>query len=97
ALSITILVSLAISLTTTPMMCSRLLRGEKGHGRLYMASDKAFKRLLGGYKRSLAWVLDHSFLVLLIAIGTLGLNVVLYVIIPKDFFPQQDTGRLVGN
>jgi multidrug efflux pump len=97
ALSITILVSLGVSLTTTPTMCSRLLRGEKGHGRLYLASDRAFKRLLGGYRRSLAWVLDHSVLVLLIAIGTLGLNVVLWVIIPKDFFPQQDTGRLVGN
>jgi multidrug efflux pump len=96
ALSVTILVSLAVSLTTTPMMCSRLLRPEKGHGRLYEASEKAFNRILAIYRGSLAWVLDHSVLVLMIAIGTLALNVFLYVVIPKDFFPQQDTGRLAG-
>ena len=96
-LSVTILVSLAVSLTATPMMCSRLLRTEKGHGRLYMASEKAFEWILGVYERSLGWVLEHSILVLLIAIGTLALNVLLYVVIPKDFFPQQDTGRLNGS
>jgi multidrug efflux pump len=96
ALSVTILISLGVSLTTTPMMCSRLLRAEKGHGKLYQASEKAFKWILGVYERSLAWVLDHSLLVLLIAIGTLGLNVLLFVVIAKDFFPQQDTGRLNG-
>src|ERR1017187_5104380 len=74
----------------------RLLRAEKGHGKLYQASEKAFKWILGVYERSLAWVLDHSLLVLLIAIGTLGLNVLLFVVIAKDFFPQQDTGRLNG-
>ncbi len=96
-LSLTILVSLAVSLTTTPMMCSRLLRKEKGHGKLYAASENAFKWILGVYERSLGWVLEHSMLVLLIAIGTLGLNVVLLLAIPKDFFPQQDTGRLNGS
>ncbi len=96
-LSLTILVSLAVSLTTTPMMCSKLLHQEKGHGRLYVASENAFKWILGVYERSLAWVLGHSILVLLIAIGTLGLNVLLYVVIPKDFFPQQDTGRMNGS
>ncbi len=96
-LSVTILVSLAVSLTCTPMMCSRLLRTEKGHGRLYVASEKAFDWILSVYERSLAWVLGHSILILLIAIATLGLNVFLYAIIPKDFFPQQDTGRLNGS
>jgi multidrug efflux pump subunit AcrB len=96
-LSFTILVSLAVSLTCTPMMCSRLLRNEKSHGRFYMASEKAFKWLHGSYERSLAWVLEHSMMVLLIAIATLGLNVFLYMVIPKDFFPQQDTGRVTGN
>jgi multidrug efflux pump len=96
-LSVTILVSLAVSLTATPMMCSRLLRNDSKHGRFYVASEGAFKRLLGFYERSLAWVLGHSMLVLLIAFGTLALNVVLYIVIPKDFFPQQDTGRLVGS
>ena len=96
-LSVTILVSLAVSLTTTPMMCSRLLRSEQAHGKLYLASERAFKWILGVYERSLAWVLGHSVLVLLIAIGTLGLNVFLYIVIPKDFFPQQDTGRLNGS
>jgi multidrug efflux pump len=96
-LSVTILVSLAVSLTSTPMMCSRLLRSERSHGRLYNASERAFKAILGGYERSLGWVLDHSILVLMIALGTLALNVFLYVIIPKDFFPQQDTGRLNGS
>jgi multidrug efflux pump len=96
-LSVTILVSLAVSLTATPMMCSRLLRNDRKHGRFYLASEGAFKRLLGFYERSLAWVLGHSMLVLLIAVGTLALNVVLYIMISKDFFPQQDTGRLVGS
>ncbi len=96
-LSFTILVSLAVSLTCTPMMCSRLLRNDKGHGRFYMASEKAFKWLLGSYERSLAWVLGHSMMVLLVAIATLCLNVYLYTVIPKDFFPQQDTGRITGN
>jgi multidrug efflux pump len=96
-LSVTILVSLFVSLTATPMMCSRLLRHDRKHGRFYVVSEGVFKRLLGGYERSLAWVLEHSILVLLIAVATLGLNVFLYIVIPKDFFPQQDTGRLVGS
>ncbi len=96
-LSVTILVSLVISLTTTPTMCSRLLSDEKGHGRLYNASEKVFVFILKMYEKSLAWVLRNSAIVLLIAIGTLALNVYLYVIVPKGFFPQQDTGRLNGN
>jgi multidrug efflux pump len=96
-LSVTILVSLAVSLTCTPMMCSRLLRTEKGHSRLYAASERAFEWILGVYERSLGWVLEHSIFVLLLAFGTLALNVLLYIVIPKDFFPQQDTGRLTGS
>ena len=96
-LSVTILVSLLVSLTTTPVMCSRLLSDEKGHGRLYKASEKVFAFILNVYEHSLAWVLRNSALVLLIAIGTLALNVYLYVVVPKGFFPQQDTGRLNGN
>ncbi len=96
-LSVTILVSLVVSLTTTPTMCSRLLSDEKGHGRFYNASEKIFVFILKMYEHSLAWVLRNSALVLLIAIGTLCLNVYLYIIVPKGFFPQQDTGRLNGS
>ncbi|HLW24126.1 MAG TPA: efflux RND transporter permease subunit [Steroidobacteraceae bacterium] len=95
-LSTAILVSLLVSLTTTPMMCSVLLRKESTHGRWYLASERVFERVLKGYERSLHWVLDHSLLFLVIAILTLALNVYLYVVIPKGFFPQQDTGRLNG-
>jgi hydrophobe/amphiphile efflux-1 (HAE1) family protein len=96
-LSIAILVSLAVSLTATPMMCSVLLRKKAKHGKLYMASERAFERILKGYERSLTWVLDHSMLVLIIFIATVVLNVFLFIVIPKGFFPQQDTGRLNGN
>jgi hydrophobe/amphiphile efflux-1 (HAE1) family protein len=96
-LSVAILVSLAVSLTTTPMMCSILLRKKSTHGRVYMASERAFERILKGYEKSLAWVLDHSLVVLSVAILTVGLAVLLYIEVPKGFFPQQDTGRLNGS
>ncbi len=96
-LSLTILVSLVISLTTTPMMCSRLLGDGHGHGRIYMATEKFFDFILKVYEVSLAWVLRHSVLMLLLTIVTLAFNVYLYVIVPKGFFPQQDTGRMNGN
>jgi multidrug efflux pump len=96
-LSVTIIASMLVSLTTTPTMCARLLKESTEHGRIYNASEKFFDFILKIYEHSLAWVLRHSALVLLIAIGTLCLNVYLYVIVPKGFFPQQDTGRLNGN
>ena len=97
-LSLAIVISLIVSLTATPMMCSRFLRerGEHKHGRLFLASERAFNALQGGYRRSLEAALRHPRLVMLILLGTIGLNVFLYVDIPKGFFPQQDTGRMIG-
>ncbi|MFZ0880663.1 MAG: efflux RND transporter permease subunit, partial [Candidatus Acidiferrales bacterium] len=97
-LSVAILVSLAISLTTTPMMCSRLLSrvAEDGHGRLYRASEKAFNALLHTYERTLTWVLQHSAITLAVLLVTIAANVYLLIIVPKGFFPLQDTGMLQG-
>jgi multidrug efflux pump len=96
-LSVTIMVSLAVSLTTTPMMCSVLLSEKRQHGKWYQASERVFERILKAYENSLHWVLDRSLLVLMVAIATVGLSVYLYIVVPKGFFPQQDTGRLNGN
>ena len=97
-LSIAILVSMLVSLTTTPMMCARILTapGAQKHGRIYRWSEEIFQDLIHYYERSLAWVLGHAPLVLVILIGTIGLNVWLFTLIPKGFFPEQDTGRLMG-
>ncbi|HZB93095.1 MAG TPA: efflux RND transporter permease subunit, partial [Stellaceae bacterium] len=98
-LSIAIAISLVISLTTTPMMCAYLIRhGEKGagHGRLYRWSERAFDGMLELYDRSLRWSLRHSLLTMLILIGVLLLNIYLLAVVPKGFFPQQDTGMLFG-
>ena len=97
-LSVAILISLVVSLTTTPMMCARLLRpaSEAKHGRIGAWSERFFAAMLRGYRRSLGWGLGHGVVVMLVLLATVCLNVYLYVIIPKGFFPQQDTGRLVG-
>jgi multidrug efflux pump len=98
-LSAAIGVSLLVSLTTTPMMCAKLLRplNSERHGRLYRASEGAFDGLLNVYGRGLRWVLRHQALILLVTVGTACLSVYLYIIVPKGFFPQQDTGRLGGS
>ena len=97
-LSTAILMSMVISLTTTPMMCSRVMRSEADvkHGRLYKWSENGFNTALNGYRKSLAWVLNHPALMLLVFLATLGLNVYLIMTAPTGFFPQQDTGVLMG-
>src|SRR6185295_12204027 len=97
-LSVAILVSMVVSLTTTPMMCARLLsrREARPHGRLYRWSERFFENLLGVYQRSLGWVLRHAPLMLSVLIATIALNLWLFNIVPKGFFPEQDTGRLMG-
>ena len=94
-LSVAIMISLAISLTLTPMMCAWLLKGERAGSRL-----RGFNRLLlglqRGYGRSLHWVLDRARWTLLLLLATISLTVWLYITIPKTFFPEQDTGRLMG-
>jgi multidrug efflux pump len=99
-LSVAILVSLLISLTTTPTMCAVLLRsseGEPRHNWIYRLSERTFDAVLNGYKHSLQWVLRHQLLTLCVTIGVAGLSVFLYTQVPTGFFPQQDTGRLVGS
>ncbi len=99
-LSVAVLISLVVSLTTVPMMCARLLEPagpERRHGRFYRWSERGFAALLHAYQRSLAWTLGHAPLTMLILLGTVCLNVYLYVIIPKGYFPQQDTGQLTGS
>src|SRR5437588_194914 len=98
-LSAAIGVSLLVSLTTTPMMCAKLLRplDTEKHGRLYHLSEGAFDRLLKSYDLALRWVLRHQALILVVTIATACLSVYLYILVPKGFFPQQDTGRLGGS
>jgi multidrug efflux pump len=97
-LSTAILVSMVISLTTTPMMCAYLLKSEHGkkHGRLYRATDKFFEWILNVYRHSLHWVLDNPGLTLTVLFLTIALNIAIVIKIPKGFFPQQDTGALAG-
>lgn len=97
-LAVAILISLAISLTLTPMMCARLLKreDERVEGRFHRWSGAQIDRLIAGYDRLLKVVLRHQSLTLVVAVATLALTVLLYILVPKGFFPQQDTGLLQG-
>jgi len=97
-LSVAIVVSALLSLTLTPVMCAKLLRPthEALHGRVYLYSDRFFRWLIGGYDRSLKWVLRHQPLTLAVTIGTFVLTMFLFYVVPKGFFPLQDTGIIVG-
>jgi multidrug efflux pump len=98
-LSVTILVSACVSLTLTPMMCSRLLKAkgdEKKHGRFFEASERVYDRIVKFYGRTLQTILKHQTATLLVAVGTLVLTILLYVVVPKGFFPLQDTGVIQG-
>ena len=97
-LSVAILVSLVVSLTTTPMLSARFLEAhnKRQHGRFYRWGEIALERLAAEYARGLRWVLGHQKLVLTITVLTFVLNVYLYILVPKGFFPEQDTGRIGG-
>ena len=98
-LSAAIMFSLLVSLTLTPMMCATMLKPEKKrkHGIIYRVSEGMFIRLHSTYATTLAWALRHSRIMLVITLVTVGVNVLLFILVPKGFFPEQDTGLIVGN
>ena len=95
-LSVAITVSLVVSLTTTPMMCAYMLKEHASHGWLYRTSERAFDWIIAMYGRTLSRVLRHPAITLAVLLGTIALNVYLFIHTPKGFFPQQDGGRLSG-
>jgi multidrug efflux pump len=97
-LAVTIAFSAIVSLTLTPMMSARILRHnpKEQQGRLYQASERAFERMIEFYGRTLRFVLGYQTITLLVAVGTLALTIFLYIVIPKGFFPVQDTGVIQG-
>ncbi|MGZ3589252.1 MAG: MdtB/MuxB family multidrug efflux RND transporter permease subunit [Thermodesulfobacteriota bacterium] len=97
-LGVTILISAVVSLTLTPMMCARILKHtpEQRQGRFFRASQRVFDRVIQYYGKTLQWVLRHQKPTLLVAVATLVLTVLLYIIVPKGFFPIQDTGVILG-
>jgi multidrug efflux pump len=97
-LSVTILVSAVVSLTLTPMLCSRLIKAKsnKKPGRFYQSSERVYEWAVNYYGRTLKWVLKHQPTTMLVAVGTLVLTIILYIIVPKGFFPVQDTGVIQG-
>jgi multidrug efflux pump len=95
-LTVAIFVSMLVSLTATPMMCSRLLKPKRTHGALYNATEKGFQWVISTYGAALEFVLDHSTPMIALILVTVGISGYLYVKVPKGFFPQQDTGRLQG-
>ena len=97
-LGVTILISAVVSLTLTPMMCARILKHtpEEKQGRFFHASQRIFDKVIQSYGKTLQWVLRHQRPVLLVAVATLVLTVLLYILVPKGFFPVQDTGAILG-
>src|SRR5215471_2894636 len=96
-LSIAILMSMVVSLTATPMMAAHLLRHQASHGRLYNASERAFTWIVDQYGKTLGLVLRHPAITMLVLLATIAANVMLFIRVPKGFFPQQDNGRVQGS
>src|SRR5579859_818176 len=97
--AVAILMSAFVSLTLTPTLCALLLKPEskeRAHGQLYLLAERAFERLVSWYDRGLTQVLEHRFLTLMVMLGTIALTALLYIVIPKGFFPEQDTGLITA-
>ena len=97
-LSVTILISAVVSLTLTPMLCAKLLHHQDPaqQGRFYKASERVYESIVSFYGRTLDWVLEHRTFTLIVAVATLVVTILLYIIVPKGFFPVQDTGEIQG-